>query len=257
VPDVPVNVRELLGFIPYYFEGLVPAGNSTYRAQFAALFDAAGFASPWGLRTTELRHACYNYSWEHGDCWNGPSWPYETARVLTGAAYTIVAADAAKTDAPLTKEQYFDMLTSYVRQHTRSVAVNDTASPLGSGHVFENLHPDLGYWNNRARMYWSGAPTRDQGDDYLHSTFCDLVLEGLMGIRPELNGTVRVHPLVPTDTWDHFAADHVLVHGKVLSVVWDASGRHYAHPGRAGLSVLVDGHVAASRPTLGELIVQV
>jgi hypothetical protein len=103
----------------------------------------------------------------------------------------------------------------------------------------------------------SGAPTRDQGDDYLHSTFCDLVLEGLMGIRPELNGTVRVHPLVPTDTWDHFAADHVLVHGKVLSVVWDASGRHYAHPGRAGLSVLVDGHVAASRPTLGELIVQV
>jgi hypothetical protein len=239
VPDMPVNVRELLGFIPYYFEGLVPAGNSTYRAQFAALFDAAGFASPWGLRTTELRHACYNYSWgaslcfsilgplwvalslslsvgcrlaprprvsvgcslpaahplttriephasaEHGDCWNGPSWPYETARVLTGAANTIVAADAAKTDAPLTKEQYFDMLTSYVRQHTRSVAVNDTASPLGSGHVFENLHPDLGCtygadhlglwprrcshrgrvcstlaradWNNRARMYWRCA----------------------------------------------------------------------------------------------------
>ena len=149
------------------------------------------------------------------------------------------------------------MLLTFARQHTRSTATNDTARPLGSGHIFENIHPDLGYWNNRARMYWSDNPQRNMGDDYLHSTFCDLVLGGLIGIRPEPNGTVHVRPLVPASAnWDHFAADHVLVHGKVLSVVWDASGQHYGRFGR-GLIVLVDGDVAARRDSLGELIVDV
>lgn len=106
-------------------------------------------------------------------------------------------------------------------------------------------------------MYWRNAPTRDMGNDYFHSTFCDLVLSGLIGIRPELNGTLHLRPLVPASAgWDHFAADHVLVHGRVLSVVWDASGAHY-DPARfaAGLSVLVDGKVVAKRATLGPLTI--
>ena len=146
VPDVPVSVRELLGFIPYYFDGLVPPSEPAYRKQFASLEDPNGFASSWGLRSTERRHACYNYSWEHGDCWNGPSWPYETARVLTGAANIIHAAADAGVQAgpPLSSVQYASMLLAYARQHTRSFAANDTAEPRGSGHVFENLHPDLG-----------------------------------------------------------------------------------------------------------------
>ena len=47
---------------------------------------------------------------------------------------------------PLTSAQYLTLLLQYIRQHTVTSAVNDTAKPLGSGHVFENLHPDLGYW---------------------------------------------------------------------------------------------------------------
>ena len=57
-----------------------------YLRMWAQLVDPDGFAGPWGLRTAERRSPCYNYSYAHHDCWNGPSWPYETARVLTGAA---------------------------------------------------------------------------------------------------------------------------------------------------------------------------
>ena len=260
IPDEPVGVRELLGFIPWYFEGLMPPEEAAFHAQWKALFDADGFLSPWGLRTTERRHPCYNYSWAHGDCWNGPSWPYETARVLGGAANALHAASAAgAAAAPLSREQYVSMLLDYARQHTATFAADDTASPVGSGHIFENLHPDLGYWNNRQQMYWSEAPMRDMGNDYLHSTFCDLVLSGLLGIRPQsgANNTVLVTPLAARSgpaAWEHFAADHVLVRGRVLSVVWDSSGTAY---GRGkGFRVLVDGEVAAWREDLGNLAVE-
>ena len=100
-------------------------------------------------------------------------------------------------------------------------------------------------------MYWADRPTRDQGNDYLHSTYGDVVLSGLVGIRPLANGTVRVRPLVPSsgaDAWGHFAADHVLVHGRVLSVVWDQSGTVYGRG--TGLRLWVDGVLKATAPNL-------
>ena len=35
-----------------------------------------------------------------------------------------------------------------------------------------------------------------RGDHYFHSSFNDLVLSGLIGVAPEVNGTVRVRPWV-------------------------------------------------------------
>ena len=111
--------------------------------------------------------------------------PYETARVLTAAANvlleyssTILVAGTDEQEPVLTVAQYWQLLKQYLRQHTASFAVNDTAYPTGSGHIFENMHADLGYWNNRARMYWrdSEATARNQGDDYNHSTLIDLIL---------------------------------------------------------------------------------
>jgi hypothetical protein len=129
--------------------------ESKGKAMFSQLFDPQGFAAPWGLRTAERRAACYNYSFTHGDCWTGPSWPYETARVLTAAANVLLAdfggsehdhrAGTGIGASVLDLRQYWQMLQQYLRQHTATTAVNDTAKPKGSGHIFENLHPDLGY----------------------------------------------------------------------------------------------------------------
>ena len=92
------------------------------------------------------------------------------------------------------------------------------------------------------------------GEDYFHSTFADLILEGLVGIRPQPDGPVRVAPLAPA-TWPFFCADHVLVRGKVLTVVWDADGTRYAKG--AGLSVFVDGKLEAHSTTLQPLQVRI
>ena len=88
--NTTVNVRELLGFMPWYFSGLIPqdgaadkkdaaddgaaddgAANtaSKYLPQWKHLFDdPQGLAGPYGLRSAERRDPCYNYSWTHGDC---------------------------------------------------------------------------------------------------------------------------------------------------------------------------------------------
>merc|ERR1719198_2708139 len=199
--------------MPWYFEGLLEAADDDVAGGGAPidalgmwdqLFDGDGLAAAWGLTTAEQRHACFNYSWEHGDTWNQNSWPYETSRLLTGAA-NILNRDDGSAQAHLTNEQYFSLLVDYARQHTRTSAVNDTGIP----HVFENVHPFLGYWNNRERMYWTMDANRNMGDHYLHSTYGDLVLSGLLG------------------------------------VVWDRDGTVYAACCAAGLSVFVDGELAA------------
>lgn len=133
------------------------------------------------------------------------------------------------------------------RQHTRTSAVNDTANPIGSGHIFENLHPFLGYWNNRARMYWSKNGERNMGDDYNHSTFNDLILSGLLGLRPQKRGVILINPLVDWTKLRHFAVDHVLYKKRILTVFYDADGSRYQRG--AGLTVLVDGKIAAKAST--------
>ena len=40
----------------------------------------------------------------------------------------------------------------------RGAESRDTARPADSGHIFETLHPDDGYWFNRAIMYTASDP---------------------------------------------------------------------------------------------------
>ena len=66
VVNSTVSVRELLGFMPWYFPGLIGNHGNTatkYFPQWKALFDPQGLAGPWGLRSAERRDPCYNYSW--------------------------------------------------------------------------------------------------------------------------------------------------------------------------------------------------
>jgi hypothetical protein len=95
VPGEPVDVRELLAYAPFAFEGLVDESRD-YEPMFAELFDERGFAAPFGLTTAERRHPCFNYSWAHGDTWSLGCVFFETVagRPLNAMAHdddTIVA----------------------------------------------------------------------------------------------------------------------------------------------------------------------
>jgi hypothetical protein len=295
-PNQPVGVRELLAFVPWYFSSgptpLIPYGRgSEFLGMWEQLFDDDGFAAKWGLRTAEKRHPCYNYTWDKGcrkpacepskggtdavcaacgnvtnamhglgaanrNTWNANSWPYETSRVLRGMAN--VLHDFNITSDSVNRERYMFLLLQFARQHTQTIAAEDTAVPPHSGHIFENLHPDLGYWNN---VFWraqnGNAGDVRKGQDYFHSSWIDLVISDLLGFtasRPNADGPtmLRFAPLMePQTAPPYFALDGVRAANHDIALLWDADGSRYGKG--IGMSVLVDGSVVATRAVLGKL----
>jgi hypothetical protein len=205
--------REEMGFVPWYFH-MAPA---TAAAAWAQVTDPAGFAAPFGPTTVERRSPWFMHDALVGCCrWSGPSWPYATSQTLTALANLL-------TDYPaqpyVSAQDYYAMLHGYALTQRKN----------GSPYVAEAHFPDEDRW-----LYDSPG----HSEDYNHSTFDDLVLSGLLGIRPQQGDDVRLAPLVPA-TWDHFAVENVPYHGRNLTVAWDRDGHVYGQG--AGLSVWLDG----------------
>ena len=93
-----------------------------------------------------------------------------------------------------------------------------------------------------------------EGYEYNHSTFADLIMSGLVGLRPGKDGLLSVNPLIPPGELPWWTADGMLIHGKIVSVRFDLDGTHYGKG--KGLKVFVDGTVAQSSPAMAELTVQ-
>ena len=231
------NVRELLGYVPWYFNLPDPQFNIAWKQ----LTDAKGFSAPIGLTTAEQRHSGFAIRYDGHEClWNGPVWPFATAQTLTALA-NLLNNDV---QTVLDRRAYFDALGVYARSHQLK---------LGEGKVVpwidEDQNPFTGDWiartcildmeKNRPTAFQKKGGTSDRGKDYNHSTFCDLVINGLIGLRPHGDDVVEVNPLVPDDAWDYFCLDRVPYHGRTLTILWDKTGKHYGKG--PGLRVLADG----------------
>jgi hypothetical protein len=115
---------------------------------------------------------------------------------------------------------YFDLLETFVEsQYYR-----------GRPYVGEYLDEKTGYW-------LKGDQERSRY--YNHSTFNDLVITGLVGLRPRADNIIEVNPLLPEGKWDWFCLDNVLYHGKIVTILWDKTGMKYKKG--KGLSVFVNG----------------
>jgi hypothetical protein len=119
----------------------------------------------------------------------------------------------------ISKQDYYTVLHRYAASQYKN----------GVPYVAEAHDPDNPVW-----IYDSF----NHSEDYNHSTFNDLVISGLLGIRPQLDNSVVIHPLVP-DSWDYFAQENLPYHGHSLSVLWDRSGAKYRQG--SGLHVYLDG----------------
>ncbi|MDB6078035.1 MAG: hypothetical protein JWO82_1782 [Akkermansiaceae bacterium] len=240
------HARELHGYTPWYFDNtLPPAGHDLAWAQLA---DPQGFAAPFGPTTTEQRDPGFRLSYQGHECqWNGPSWPYATSITLTALANLIEQRDAASL-----RETWLKTFTGYVRSQ-RLRLDNGTEVPW----IDENLNPATGDWISRTRLKtwengaWSVAKGGvERGKDYNHSTFGDLVITGIAGLRPAEGSRFVVNPLAPA-SWDYFCLDRIPYHGKTLTILYDRSGTKYLKG--TGLMVFADGQKIASSPTLGRL----
>ena len=79
-------------------------------------------------------------------------------------------------------------------------------------------------WENGT---WSeGKGGKERGKDYNHSSFCDLILSDLLGIKLSIDNIIEISPLIP-ENWDWFAVDNIYYQGKSLSLVWDKTGKKY------------------------------
>jgi hypothetical protein len=257
-----VGSRELSGLSsPWYFKALPTSKNAstTYAGAWQRLAAVGGFGAKWGPRTAEAHDPCYNYSAAHECLWNGPSWPFETSKLITGALnmlheYPAACGEAAGVDTMAV----WRMMRQYARVHTHARAINASGwrldGSVSSAWIGESVHPDDGYWLPRALMYAAGRSDKERGRHYLHSTFSD-PLFALFGVRPAIDGTLTVRSLVPAARLGmaYFAIDGMRIHGHDVCVAFDADGKRYGL-GTPGMHVLVDGRLAASAP-LGEPII--
>ncbi|TWT29769.1 Beta-L-arabinobiosidase precursor [Posidoniimonas corsicana] len=223
------NAREAIGYIPWVFGIAHPQHTPAWRQ----VTDRAGFWAPAGLTTAERRHPEFR-THGTGTCeWDGAVWPFATSQTLTGMARLLRDAE----QDTVTRDDYFEQLLRYANSHQQN----------GAAYIGEYLDEVTGEW-------LITGPKAMRSRFYNHSTFNDLIISGLIGVLPQEDGKLRVHPLVPPNAWNWFCLDGTPCQGHDVTVVWDRDGQRYGR--QAGLTLMVDGQTVAHRPDLGPLTYQ-
>lgn len=210
------GTREELGYIPWYFE--LPDDSASYGQAWDQLRDTAGFKTRWGITTAERRSPFFR-THGTGHCeWDGAVWPFATTQTLKGLGNLL--RDYHHDD--MTKEDYFRLLKQYASS------------------MQKNGKPFVGeYLDGKTDKWLKGYSPRS--NYYNHSCFCDLVISGLVGLRPRPDNTLEIDPLIPADKWDWFCLDNVEYHHHILTILWDKTGKKY-HTGK-GFSIYADGRL--------------
>ena len=247
-----IDVRELIGYVPWYFN--LPDDNKKFALAWKKIKDSTGFAAPLGLTVTEQSHPFFKISYQGHECqWNGPSWPYATSQTLKAMANFLTNYSNNKT---VSKNDYYNILLQYAKQHKIK---NDKGEILNW--IDENFNPFTGDWISRTRLKnWEGKGWSkdkggvERGKDYNHSGFCDLVLSDLLGIKPSINNSIEIKPLIPDD-WEWFAAENIPFQGKEISLIWDKTGEKYGLG--KGLILFVDKIQVEQKDKIQKIFVKI
>lgn len=243
------NARELHGYTPWYFN--LP--DTSYAIAWKFAMDPSCFFAPFGLTSAQRNHPGFRLSYEGHECqWNGPSWPFATSITLTALANLINNNDQDH----ISKQNYYQLLKIYAQSQQRKKE-NGITVPW----IDENINPLTGDWISRTRLktWENGTWSKEKGGiergkDYNHSTFCDLIITGLIGLRPAAKNIVIINPLLPDNTWNYFCLDNILYHKKRITILYDKTGKRYKKG--KGLLVFINGKKANSLSKLGTISVR-
>ncbi len=211
--DAELDAKELIGYIPWCFN-LAP---DEFSFAFDELKSKDGFCSPYGLTSAERRHSRYLYEHPHECLWNGYIWPYATSQVLNALINLLNNYN----QSVITKEDFYNVLkvyadSQYITEDGKTVCWID-----------EVKHPETNIWSSRDILLNAQATPYERGKDYNHSTFCDIVIRGLLGVNAE-NGEVSVKPNIPNE-WEYFMLDNLWICGKKYTVIYDEDGTHFGY----------------------------
>ncbi len=216
--------RELIGFVPWMFN--LPDKNKGYEIAWKNVVDKNVFLAPFGLYTTERNDPLFFIA-PRQCVWSGNNWPYANAQTLQAMANVL-------NDYPqnvISKADYFTVLQSYTRSSRKD----------GVPYLAETSDPETGRWTE---------DKFNHSEHYFHSSYNDLIITGLAGLRPRGDNIIEVNPLAP-DSWDYFCLDDLAYHNHRISIVWDKTGARYKRG--AGLSIWADGKRIASAKKLAKL----
>ena len=232
------DVRELHGYVPWYFNLPGPGREIAWKQ----LTDPQGFYAPYGPTTTERRSPRFMFEHPHDCLWNGPSWPFATTQTLVALANLL---NNYQQDV-IGKKEYLELLRIYA--HTQHLKLPDgKVIPW----IDEDYNPLTGDPIARTVLYKNNDPNKDRGRDYNHSGYADLIITGLVGLRPRIDHAVEINPLVPEGGLTYFCLDKVVYHGTDLTILYDQTGDRY-HKGK-GLHVIANGQEIASASGLQRL----
>ncbi len=238
-----IRGRELAGYVPWAFE--LPDHDPKYNASWKHLLSPDELGGPYGLRTVEPSYEYYMRQYRYAvvdgkqlpECqWNGPTWPFDTTLVLEAMAnllndYTQEVVNAG---------DYVRLLKQYTRQHYLN----------GQPDLQEDYNPDTG-------KVIVGLP---RSHHYNHSGYDDLIISGLVGLRPRADDVLEINPLIPTDpdstnSINYFCLENVPYHGQWVTIVYDRDGQHYKKG--VGLSLYVNGRQVLKPSALGRKTVAI
>ncbi len=218
--------REEHAYIPWQFNLPDPG----YEPAWKFLTDRNYFYADFGPLSVE-RHDPMFLLQKSCCWWSGQSWPYSTAQTLKALANLLHNYQ----QNVITRADYVKQLQIFAKSHRKD----------GQPYIAEALHPDTGSFE--------GHDGYNHSEHYFHSSFNDLVITGLVGLKSSATDQLEIDPLAPPD-WPWFALDDVPYHGQRLSIFWDKDGTRY-HKG-SGLFVLADGREIAKSSTLGKITVK-
>lgn len=211
-----VRAREAIGFIPWDFN--LPADQPRYAKAWDQLLDTAGFKAPWGITTAERREPTFRTRGSGHSCeWDGALWPFASSQTLKGLANLL---SNYKNHGKMTADVFYNELHKYALSHQK------------------NGKPYLGEYQDEKDGEWLKGDN-PRSSFYNHSTFCDLVINDLIGIKPRADEAFGFYPLIPEGKWGWFLLDNISYHGKTLKLRWDKDGKKYRQG--KGLYVYADG----------------
>ena len=210
------DAREAIGFIPWNFN--LPADHKKYARAWDQILDTAGFNAPWGLTTAERRTPTFRTRGSgHGCEWDGALWPFASTQTLKGLSNLLVNYE---NHGKMNAGVFYNELHKYALSHQKD----------GKPYIGEYQDEKTGKW-------LKGDSPRSKF--YNHSTFSDLVINDLIGIKPRLDSIFEVYPLIPNGKWDWFLLDQLSYQGKMITIRWDKTGKKY-NKGK-GLRIYADG----------------
>lgn len=209
------NARELIGYVPWMFS-LADKGR---EQAFKYLKSKEHFLNKYGFTTAEQNHERYLFlpKSKHSCLWNGYIWPFATSQTLLAMLNLIKNYE----QDIITKEDFYSALSTFASSHR---LVRDDGRKVMW--IDESMDPRDGSWYTRCRKKeknWDRG--YETGKDYNHSSFCDIVLSGLLGISPK-DGGIEVNPLIP-ENWDWFKVENLNMCGNTYSVYYDKTGNVY------------------------------